>query len=77
VYCIVSLTAQAHLISNWCMKICLRRAAHISANGDANGYRYGYGYGSQVCIYTGLQASRRSVNKQAILASKVTGASLH
>ena len=42
------------------------RAAHISANGYANGYRYGdeYGYGSQVCIYTGLQASRdKSINK--------------
>jgi hypothetical protein len=38
------------------------RAAHISANGYANGYRYGdeygYRYGSQVCIYTGLLASR-------------------
>jgi hypothetical protein len=29
--CIVSLTAQVRLICNWCMKICLRRAAHISA----------------------------------------------
>jgi len=29
--CIVSLTAQVHLICTWCMKICLRRAAHISA----------------------------------------------
>ena len=39
------------------------RAAHISANGYANGDRYGdeYGceYGKQVCIYTGLLASRR------------------
>jgi hypothetical protein len=55
----------------------LCRAAHICANRDTNGYRYGYGYGSQVCIYTSLQASRRSDNKQAFLASKVTGASLH
>jgi hypothetical protein len=52
--CIVSLTAQVRLI--------------CSANGYANGYRYGdeygYGYGSQVCIYTGLQASRdQSINK--------------
>jgi len=29
--CIVSLTAQVRLICSWCMKICLRRAAHISA----------------------------------------------
>ena len=29
---------QVHLICSWCMRICLRRAAHISANGDANGY---------------------------------------
>jgi len=28
--CIVSLTAQVHLICSWCMKICLRRAARIS-----------------------------------------------
>jgi hypothetical protein len=40
------------------------RAAHIRANGCASGYSYGYGYGSQVCIYTGLQASRnQSINK--------------
>jgi hypothetical protein len=66
--CIVSLTAQVRLICSWCMRICLRRAAHISANGYADGYRYGdeygYGYGSQVCIYAGLQASRdQSINK--------------
>jgi hypothetical protein len=29
--CIASLTAQVRLICSWCMKICLRRAAHISA----------------------------------------------
>jgi len=29
--CIVSLTAQVRLICSWCMKICLRRAARISA----------------------------------------------
>ena len=29
--CIVSLTAQVRLICSWCMKICLRRAVHISA----------------------------------------------
>ena len=29
--CIVSLTAQIRLICSLCMKICLRRAAHISA----------------------------------------------
>jgi hypothetical protein len=38
------------------------RAAHISATGWANGDRYGdeYGweYGRQVCIYTGILASR-------------------
>jgi len=44
------------------------RAAHISANGGANGDRYGdeYGceYGRQVCIYTGLLASRdQLINK--------------
>jgi hypothetical protein len=43
------------------------RAAYISANGYANGDRYGdeYGceYGRQVCIYPGLLASRRSINK--------------
>jgi len=27
----VSLTAQVRLICGWCMKICLKRAAHISA----------------------------------------------
>ena len=48
--CIVSLAAQIRLICSWCMKICLRRAAHIraahiSANGYANGCRYGYEYG--------------------------------
>ena len=29
--CIVSLTAQVRLICSWCIKICLRRAAHINA----------------------------------------------
>jgi len=29
--CIVSLTAQVRLLCSWCMNICLRRAAHISA----------------------------------------------
>jgi hypothetical protein len=29
--CIVSLTAQVRSIYSWCMKICLRRAARISA----------------------------------------------
>jgi hypothetical protein len=52
------------------------RAAHISANGYANGDRYGdeYGceYGRQVCIYTGLLASRTLVNQQVKEASKVT-----
>ena len=35
--CIMSLTAQVRLMCSWCMKICIRRAAHISANGYANG----------------------------------------
>jgi hypothetical protein len=56
------------------MKIFLRRAAHISANGYANGYRYGdeygYGYGGQVCMYTGLLASRDQVNQQVFQAFK-------
>jgi len=47
--------------------VCIRRAAHISANGYANGYRYGYGYGygyrGQVFIYTGLLVSRDQSNK--------------
>ena len=29
--CIVRLTAQVDLIYSWCMQICLRRAAHFSA----------------------------------------------
>ena len=70
--CIVSFTAQVRLIWSWCMKICLRRAANISANGYANEYRYGYGYRSLVCIHTRLLASRRSVNQQVWEASKVT-----
>jgi hypothetical protein len=70
--CIVSLTAQVGLICSWCMKICLRRAANISANGYANEYRYGYGYRRLVCIHTRLLASRRSVNQEVCEASKVT-----
>jgi hypothetical protein len=57
-----------------------QRAAHISVNGYTNeyrygcGYRHGYGYKYRglVCIYTGLLASRRSVNQQVLEASKVT-----
>jgi len=56
------------------MRICLRRAAHISANGYANGSRYGdeYGYGSRVCIYTGLRPLRDQVNQQVLDEYKVT-----
>ena len=73
--CIVSLTAQVRLICSWCMKICLRRAAHISAErlisvqtdmqtDKRYGDEYGCEYGRQVCIYTGLLASRdQSINK--------------
>jgi hypothetical protein len=57
------------------MKIYLRRAAHISAErlisvqtdmqtDKRYGDGYGCEYGKQVCIYTGLLASRdQSVNK--------------
>jgi hypothetical protein len=65
------------------MKICLKRAAHISAERlisvqtdmqTDKRYRdeYGCEYGKQVCIYTGLLTSRRSVNQQVIEESKVT-----
>ena len=57
--CIVSLSSICSLrpvcwlLSSWCF-VCIRRAAHISANRYANRYRYryeyGYGYRSQVCI---------------------------
>jgi len=53
------------------IRIYLRRAAHISANGYRYGYEYGYGYMTQVCIY-GPSGFERSVNQQVILASKVT-----
>jgi len=80
--CIVCLIAQVRLICIWCMKICLRRAAHISAERPISvltdmqtdkryGYEYGCGYGKQVCIYTGLLTSRRSANQQVLKASKV------
>jgi hypothetical protein len=73
--CIVSLTAQVRLICSWCMKTCLRRAAHISAEqlisvqtdmqtDKRYGDEYGCEYGRQVCIYAGLLASRdQSINK--------------
>jgi len=73
--CIVSLTAQIRLICSWCMKICLMRAAHISAERLISVQRdmqtdkryedeYGCEYGSQVCIYTGFLASRdQLINK--------------
>jgi hypothetical protein len=60
--CIVSLTAQVRLICSWCMKICLRRTAHISAErlisvqtdmqtDKRYGDEYGCVYRRQVCIY--------------------------
>ena len=81
--CIVRPTTQVRLICSWCMEICLRRAAHISAEWLISvqtdmqtdkrfGYEYGCGYEKQVCIYTSLLASRRSVNKHVLEASKVT-----
>jgi len=66
--CIVSLRPICWLLSSWCF-FCIRRAAHISANGDANryGYVHGDGYG-----YRSLRPSR-SVKQHVFLASKVTG----
>jgi len=79
--------AQVRLICSWCMKICLRRAAHISAerlisaNGYANEYRYGYGhrhrygygYRSLVCIYglSGLEKISQSTSLRSIQSNKL------
>jgi len=65
--CIVSLTAQVRWVCSWCMKICLKRAVHISAErlisvqtdmqtDKRYGDEYGCEYGRQVCIF--VQAFR-------------------